>query len=228
MAGDRVPWMDPVVLCQRVLQFRQLHHADDIPVPIERIVEVDFGLHIVPVTDLRSLAGTRGYLTSDCSTIMVDRYFYDHDEHTYRYTLAHELSHIELHRDLWSALNITSTDEYLEAMESLLSEAEYDHLEWQANNFAGRVLVPEKHLRSQFSPHVGWACDRVQRGVPSNADRQALYDIALQTIADRLTPVFGVHRLPLGIRIAEEGLGAELARRLPGGGEGVNLRYRDR
>jgi hypothetical protein len=228
MTGHHVPWVNPAELRQRVVEFRQLHHADDIPVPIDRIAEMDFDLHIVPVTGLYRLACTRGYLTSDCSTIMVDRHCYDKLEGTYRYTLAHELSHIELHRNLWSALNITSAAEYLEAVESLVSEGEYDRLEWQASNFAGRVLVPEKHLRLQFPPHMEWACDRAQRGVPSDADPQALYDIALRAIATRLAPVFGVHGMTVGIRIAEEGLGADLARRLPGGGDGVNLRYRHR
>jgi len=227
MGCNRVPWIDPSDLAQRAAEFRERHGATRVPVPIDHIVEFDLDLHVAPISGLYQIARTSGYLTYDCSTIVVDRHCFDDLEPTYRYTLAHELSHIELHRDFWSDLSIRTPSEYIAAMESGMSEEEYQRQEWQASGFAGLVLVPAEDLAAQFGQQVEWACGIAHSGVPENADRQALYDIALEAVADRLGPHFNVHPLTVGIRIVRDGLAEQLGTRLLGDCKGIELRYRN-
>ena len=224
---SRVPWIDPADLKHRAEEFRERYGATEIPVPIDRIVDFDLDIHIAPAPDLHQNFGISGYLTSDCTTIVIDRHCFDHLEATYRYTLAHEVSHIELHGNLWPLLNVHTASEYITAMESGMSEEEHEHLEWQASAFAGCVLVPSQELATQFAPQVDWAREVARGGAPADADRQALYDIALQAVADRLAPHFNVHPFTVGIQIVRDGLAGQLGMELLGDCAGINLRYRN-
>ena len=59
--------------------FLSRYHPDRrMPVPIEEIVEMQLGLDIVPMPNLRNDFGIDGYLSQDRTTIWVDEYQYNY------------------------------------------------------------------------------------------------------------------------------------------------------
>ena len=91
-----IPWLDISDLRRRAEEFlREKHPSDELPVPVELIVE-RMGMDIVPVPDLQRLWDLVGCTSGDLRTIYVDKFVYEQRERRYLYTLAHELGHIVL------------------------------------------------------------------------------------------------------------------------------------
>ena len=65
---------------------------------IEEIVEFDFRINIVPVLGLQREFEVEGFTSGDLKNIYVDEYTYTDRITRYRFTLAHEMGHIVLHR----------------------------------------------------------------------------------------------------------------------------------
>lgn len=120
-----------------------------IPVPIEKIIELQLKMDIVPVPGLHGNFDIDAYLTSDLQEIRVDQSVHESREHRYRFSLAHEVGHRVLHADVFKQLTFSSVDEW-KASRSLIGEREYRYLEWHANAFAGFVLVPKAELALEF------------------------------------------------------------------------------
>ncbi len=118
----------------------------EIPVPIEKIVEFDFRLDIVPVPGLQDSFDVVAYLTQDRQEIRVDKYVFESRENRYRFSLAHELGHFILHPDLFEHLEFHDITSWKDAITNGISEKEYSFVEYHANCFAGLVLVPPAEL----------------------------------------------------------------------------------
>ncbi len=121
---------------------------DTIPIPIHQVIEFKLGLEIQPIYGLKDKADTEGFLQSNLTTISVDSKTYLDDRYNFRlnFTLAHEIGHLILHADQYGKLNFASEKEFIEFQQSIDEES----LEWfekQANEFAGRLLVPIDNLR---------------------------------------------------------------------------------
>ena len=119
---------------------REHHLSGAIPVPIEEIVEFDLKINIVPVLGLQREYEVEGFTSGDLKNIYVDEYVYTDRITRYRFTLAHEIGHIVLHRHLYSAHKFNSIDGWKEFINSL-TEKEHSWLEYQGYAFAGLVLV---------------------------------------------------------------------------------------
>ena len=86
-------------------QFHSQHHpAGYLPVPIEEIAEFNFSLDIVPMPGLKDEFDVDAFITGDLTEIRVDRYIQEHRLNRYRFSLAHELAHLLIHRELFAAL----------------------------------------------------------------------------------------------------------------------------
>ena len=209
-----VPLIDYGDLKQRAEEFRRRFDNDEIVFPIESIVEFQLGLDIVPVPDLHKRVSTSGYLAQDRSEIMVDEYCLKHREGTYRYTLAHEVAHLELHGDLWQRLSFRDAIEWREVFTSALTDAEYGAIEWQANVFAGLVLVPEHHLRVVFDRHAASILELAKQY--QGADQQTCFDVSFQVLSERMAEEFVVYPLTVGVRCDYDGLSDEFASQMFG------------
>ena len=117
--------------------------SGDIPVPIEEIVEFDFKINIVPVLGLQREFEVEGFTSGDLKNIYVDEYIYTDRITRYRFTLAHELGHIVLHRHLYRDNKFKAIHGWKEFINSM-TEEEHSWLEYQGYAFAGLVLVPRK------------------------------------------------------------------------------------
>lgn len=142
----RAPYLNKESIWSRVHEFVRSHpRASAIPVDIEKIIEIDMGIEIVPVRDLR-FNKIDAYVTQDFQTIVVDAEHYA-DETYYsriKFSLAHELGHVILHRDFFIA-NSGATEEWFNFMNNLPDD-QYSFLEYHANEFAGVLLVPADRL----------------------------------------------------------------------------------
>jgi len=207
--------------------FRHRFDADEMVCPIERIADVDLGLDIIPVENLYRQFGesrSSGYMTQDRTAIVVDDYCCHHMEETYRFTLAHELAHLELHEDWWEQCAFNSPEDWRRAIQSGATDAEYRGIEWQANAFAGLVLVPREFLQPLFE-REGSRCAEIL-GRHEGHDRQTSFDIALEDMCDRVSQEFAVHPVTVGVRADYDGLTDALAARLFGDNHGTITRGR--
>ena len=119
-----------------------------LPVNVEAIVEFKLKLDIEPVNSLYQSTDMEAYLRSDLTGIVVDHKHYMDERFTnrLRFSFAHELGHLFIHRDFYqSVVSVESAAEWKEILLGL-PDADYTFFEYQANEFAGRLLVPRDAL----------------------------------------------------------------------------------
>jgi hypothetical protein len=129
--------------------------AGSLPVDVETIVEFKLKLGIDPEHNLMQKTDMEAYLRSDLTGIVVD---YDHymDEkfaNRMRFSFSHELGHYFLHKDFYAVISFESAAEWKEILLSL-PDTDYIYFEYQANEFAGRLLVPREDLVQEIEKSV--------------------------------------------------------------------------
>lgn len=125
--------------------FRLKYWKNGIPVEIEKIIEIKLGINIIPIPNLMNQCGIDAQITSDFSSIYVDQRNYENETNRFRFSLAHELGHLVLHKVFYEKLNISSMDDVYKFMNEIDTD-EYSYLETQANKFANCFLVPREEL----------------------------------------------------------------------------------
>jgi hypothetical protein len=124
------------------------HPSLKLPVPIEWIIEFPLNLRIHPVPNLYRIFSQSGFLSRSRKVIYIDEYQYDNFLEKYRFTLAHELGHLVIHKSLYEGLSFDSEQEYLEWLQARPQNELYwfeTHADW----FAGQLLVPTAQLQEQ-------------------------------------------------------------------------------
>lgn len=225
-----LPWLNYDEVRAAADEFRTSHGYDDeVAYPIERVVDVVLGLDIVPLPGLYRQFRINGYLTPDRSAIYVDADLPEVNETNYRLTLTHELAHLVLHEGVWERLSCDSIAEWRRVLASVLSDEEYDRMEWQAHAFAGCLLVPDRHLAPTFRCE---AADVEQR-LPSYRGKlapQTVFDICLDAVCQSVAERFIVHPRTVAIQLDRGPLPDEFAAHLFGPSHGLETkgRMRDR
>lgn len=122
----------------------------DVPVEIELVIE-SLGIRIIPEPDLQKSCDMDGFITKDFKSIYVDEFLYT-DERYYkrvRFTLAHELGHYILHRGAIEYQKFEDENDWIKFRMNL-DEKDLSWFEFQASEFAGRLLVPVDRLVEEF------------------------------------------------------------------------------
>jgi Zn-dependent peptidase ImmA (M78 family) len=137
-----------------------------IPVDIERVIESTMGVSIIPLKNLQHDCDLEGFFSKDFKSIYVDEDLYIDDRYykRVRFTIAHEVGHLVLHRANIDMVRFTSQDEWIKFRMNLTDEP-LGWFETQASEFAGRLLVPIDQLVSAFKDaraeiikkNSGWA-----------------------------------------------------------------------
>jgi hypothetical protein len=125
------------------------HPAQQLPVPIEQIIEFQLHIDIVPLPGLEEAFEIVGFTASTLDEISVDQHVYEHQPGRYRFTLAHELGHVVLHAELFKEHRFRNVDEWKRFVRAF-PDLELSRLEWQAHGFAGLVLVPSEALHREL------------------------------------------------------------------------------
>jgi hypothetical protein len=190
----------------RVEAFLRDHgRYEALPIEVEELVEVDLGIDVVPVEDLQELQG-ECCLSGDLTTIYIDRAVYHHRvPHRLRSSLAHELGHIALHRELFEGLGLQSVEERKTFFQEV-DQDDYFWLEKQAYNFAGCLLAPPEHLRQHFELELGEKAASIREAKGLGLSPEEYRDYVTELPIDRLKPVFCTSSGTLRRRIRKDGL----------------------
>jgi Zn-dependent peptidase ImmA (M78 family) len=181
---------------------RKYWPAGMFPVDTTKIIEIKLKLEIEPIFDLLSAYDIDAYLKSDLSGIVVDHNCYMEDKFTnrLRFSMAHELGHYFLHKEIYSSLPIKSPEDWKEFIINV-PESEYEAFEFQANEFAGRFLVSYDHLKLKVSESL-----EIIRQFDLIAYLQQDPDAVLARVSPFLRKDFGVSEQVIAIRVRRENL----------------------
>ena len=182
--------------------FRATYCNEDIlPIDINAIIECDLGLHVIPTKRIRTIAGSRAFLTFDRKSIRVDTFQYSADsyEEKMRFALAHEVGHFVLHESIYKHLRakISSQDDWACFMRTC-PERQYRYFEYQANEFGGRLLVPLNQLERE----IQICCDENDMNPFGTKDPEAF----LSAISPDIAEVFGVSHYVIQERVKRENI----------------------
>jgi Zn-dependent peptidase ImmA (M78 family) len=195
-----VPYLTDSALRNSADDFLTRYHPSRlIPVPIESIVEFDLGVDIVPIPGMHRAYDIDSMLSKDLQQICVDAAVFEDFPGRYRFSLAHEVAHRQLHAAIYSQLSFSDVAEWKEAVAGGLSERDHGKLEFQAYTFAGLILVPPGLLAQRLTGAISLA---EARGLP--VDRES--DVARSVIEGYLSKEFVVSREVIRRRMASDGL----------------------
>lgn len=166
-----------------------------LPVDIELIIERDFGITILPFQELLTLYGFEAFIALSRKNIYVDPSLLDLDqnENRYRFTLAEELAHGILHRNLYQA--ISTPDDYHEMLMNIKPEI-HDAMDRDAKHLAGAILMPASMYRER-ALQIFHEADRTKYKTSMELQVE---------IAAQLAPVFGVSGQASWVRFNKLGL----------------------
>jgi len=184
--------------------FQEKFNPDkEIPVPIDLIAERDLGIHIIPMHGLREKLENDGFISSDFTTIHVDLYVYNSIEVRYRFSIAHEIGHYWLHKDIFKELYFDNIKSWKEVYKSI-DDDDYQWLEFQANNFAGFVLIPDFSLKSPFNESLNLIKPKIDAVKKNGIAREDYIEHVISLLAIRLSPIFNVSTASMEYRIKND------------------------
>jgi hypothetical protein len=172
--------------------FAQYWPSRTIPVDIDHIIEYGIPLEIIPLKGLRNELDIYGFLSNDRGTLFLDSSMMvtQKFEAILRFTMAHELGHFFLHREFYEANPITSAHDW-EALLAQIDGANLLSYEDQADEFAGRLLVPKDKLVEEIIKLSDDLQDFYKKLV-SFTIKEEIQLILVILISERLSPVFNV------------------------------------
>ena len=147
---------------------------------------------------LRDLLEIDGFISSDLSCVTVDQFVLERRLNRYRFTLAHELGHLYLHRDIYTELRFGTLKEWKQFQREV-DETDYNWLEYQAYAFAGLVLVPTAYLKAQFQSAAA-AAERI--GFSRRSEPEAFFEYVTEVLRE----VFQVSDAVIAKRLRYEDL----------------------
>lgn len=181
----------------------ELLREDATPIDVFTFFEVDLGLDAIPFDDLIVKYRVEAALTADFSGIYLDAEQHSLMENgpdwklsRLRFTVAHELGHYFLHRDLPQPANFASLPDF--ARWTANYGGKKYTAEQEANEFAGRLLVPERRLRAMFEEFA----PEIERILPNFMVSGSLRD----KFADKVAPKFGVNPAVIAVRLDRDGI----------------------
>jgi Zn-dependent peptidase ImmA (M78 family) len=184
---------------EKAEDFRQTYiHNEEVPVDIEIIMQSALDIDPIPIEDLQRHCYIDGFISLDFKYIYIDKSQYCNKSYykRVRFTIAHEIGHWALHKDLIEKLEFKSIDDWIEFRLNL-QESPLGLIEWQAREFAGRLLVPINHLVTEYKMarnevlknNMGWDAPKIDDSemfslvAPQIAPK---FDVSTEVIEKRL------------------------------------------
>jgi hypothetical protein len=207
-APIRAPFLKKQDIREKAAQFLEKYNPENtIPVPLDDIVDLRWGITIAPVFQLQSRYDVVGFTSSDFKTIYVDADLYNNPrlEARYRFTLAHEMGHVVLHADTLRKAMIRTIDDYT-AFRRAMPEGERSWFESHAYEFGGLILVPPEELERIAKERLESVLEIVERAKRMGWERDSYLEIALDKWANRIAPSFHVSWEVVQKRLNADGL----------------------
>lgn len=193
-----VPYLrDSYIEEQAGLVLEHYHPSREIPIPIEKIVDNGFRINIdYQNSQTLNLDDVSGFLAYSRNVIYVDEYECERYPTRYRFTLAHELGHYVLHESYYKDLNLTSLEDF-KKWRLNVTDQDIDRLHFQANLFAGLLMVPSKELNEVCNEFIRQNTDTVKKFIDS---QKVFWEFASKRIAKS----FDVSPWVINIRLSNE------------------------
>ena len=179
--------------------------VDKLPLDLISFVELDLRLDLIPYDGLKHDFGADAAILADFSGLYIDGEIFDRIDvirgsqlNRLRFSIAHELGHLFLHREHFKSANIQTSDHLLDWLNE--HDGRKYEFEREANEFAGRLLVPVETLRECF--------DRMLPAMDEKYGRHTWVsnsEIRSKT-AELIAPRFGVHPIAIETRFDREGI----------------------
>jgi Zn-dependent peptidase ImmA (M78 family) len=168
------------------------------PIDVIYIAEVILKLDIIPLENLFAEQSIDAALLPDLTGFYIDEEAYmgwergtRWVEQRLRFSFAHELGHLVLHSKEIKAQCFKSL---LEFKQWAATPSKYGSPEIQANEFAGRLLVPLPILQREY--------DQLTRGMPNWREIEGTREF----FAKKIAPRFGVNYQVIETRFDHEGI----------------------
>jgi hypothetical protein len=203
--SEKVKYRDRQSVCRAADDFRDSvelrgHHVP--PIDVIYIAEVILKLDVIPIPDLFADQKLDAALLPDLSGFYIDEDAYMSwergtrwIEQRLRFSFAHELGHYVLHREEIAANRFHTMEEF---KRWAAAPSNYGNAEYQANEFAGRFLVPVEVLMREYDQH--------RAGFASTEPRWREIEGMRQFIAKKISPRFGVNHQVIEVRLDREGI----------------------
>ena len=168
------------------------------PVDVIEIAEIELDLELRTIAKLKEDSDTDALLLSNWTTILVDERQYMDERYINRlkFSVAHELGHLVLHKDIFESIPRNTISEWISFMQKL-PEDQYGFLEFQANEFAGRLLVPKDQLGEAFEKVL-------QKAESGGLSRSKLQEQHLSYLCNGLIKEFEVSNEVIEKRLLKE------------------------
>ncbi len=190
----------------QVERFRLEHFTGQLaslPVDVFTVAELDLRLDIIPFDDLFAKYGMDAMLLQNFTGIYVDAEAYQFLENgpvwkqkRLRFTFAHELGHFILHREIAASRNFTDFRAFFHWLHEG-NTARY-RIEQEANEFAGRLLVPLNRIEDDYNRFAIRAAELSEQW-------QTLPDMR-RALAERLSDKYGVNTQVIETRLDRENI----------------------
>ena len=200
MINLNVKFLSNAYIASAADSFLKENKISSIPVDIERVIEVNYRMDIVPLPSLQTAFDIEGFSANDFSAIYVDKYVYERIYNRYRFTLAHEIGHRVLHQQYYNRLSFSKSSDWANILEQI-EESDRSSMEYQANMFAGMVLVPKEILKVEFNKEIPLIKSHIEQAQSNGLCRDDYLPVMTVAIADKLSPKFEVSGECLRIRI---------------------------
>lgn len=192
MRSVGVSFLPYPIIAQKAEEFLSRYNPKrDIPVPVEQIIEFQLEVDIIPIPNLQRDFETDGFTSSDLKSIYVDEYILSERPARYRFTLAHELGHILLHRSIFESVRINSVESWKSFVEGI-DDRERAWLEFQGYAFAGLFLVPPRALKRNLLEILPSLDPLIQKCRQRQIPRAQYLAYAKEELAAKLAPIFDV------------------------------------
>jgi Zn-dependent peptidase ImmA (M78 family) len=195
-----------------------------IPIDSVAIAEIVFRLKPVPFPNLFSKYKQDAAITPDLKDILIDEEAYmryesgdSWVEKRLRFSVAHELGHVFMHSNEIKSSRFNSFEDFRRWMGSSNNPKTS---EYQADEFAGRLLVPRESLLDWYDKYVDIA--------QGNDPEWWQHSGARKKLASKIAPRFGVNYQVIETRFDREGLwpANEILRGLRGHTYDLTIRFR--
>lgn len=142
-----VPYISDEEINQQAVFFREQYGEGDIPIDIERIIEIKLRMNIVPVGNMIEYCDTDALISSNWENIYVDenKFIDERYLNRLRFSFAHEIGHFIIHKELYKTFEIREVGDFYGFI-SGIDNRQYSYFETQANKFAGALLLPREML----------------------------------------------------------------------------------
>ncbi len=141
-----VPYLSEEEIKRQANLFRKKNWNESVPVDMEYIIDVKLKKNIIPIPGMREICDD-ALITSDWSSVYVDhdKFYNEKYGKRLRFSYAHEIGHFILHKKIYTSFGIKKVEDFYKLLNDI-PQKEYNNLEYQANKFAGHLLIPREKL----------------------------------------------------------------------------------